>query len=243
MGLRSTLPTRRLASGLASAWAMLPAAAPWVAIVATAATLGIGWHWSTRAVGGSDSHCYVGQARMFADGRLSLDPPFSGPVPWPNAPATFAPAGFIAKPTLTGESVPICPAGLSLMMAAAFRTTGEWGVFLIVPLLGGLAIWCTYLLGRRLDGPVTGAVAAIWLACSPIALYQLVQPMSDVPAMALWTAALACAVGRRRPVAVGALGRRSHHDAAEPGSARGRCRPAAGLVPRRLTGTLERLRC
>ena len=33
--------------------------------------------WGAFAVGGSDSHCYAGQARMLADGRVSLPPPAS----------------------------------------------------------------------------------------------------------------------------------------------------------------------
>ena len=38
--------------------------------------------WGTNAVGGSDSHCYVGQARMFLDGRAvaAAAAPAAGPV-------------------------------------------------------------------------------------------------------------------------------------------------------------------
>jgi hypothetical protein len=140
---------------------------------------------------------------MFARGRLSIEPPLTVPVPWPNAPATFVAAGFTPKPHDTSESVPMCPAGLSLLMAIGLKVAGEWGVFLIVPLLGGLAVWCTYVVACRIEGPVAGAVAAVWIACSPIVLYQVVQPMSDIPAMAWWTAALASAVGRRHPMVAG----------------------------------------
>ena len=50
---------------------------------------------------------------------------------------------------------------------------------------------------------MTGACAAVLLvACSPIFLYQAVQPMSDVPAAALWLAALvASAAGVERRAA------------------------------------------
>src|SRR4030095_9597229 len=41
-----------------------------------------------------------------------------------------------------------------------------------------------------LDGDATGACSAVLVACSPIVLYQSVQPMSDVPAAAAWMAAL-----------------------------------------------------
>jgi hypothetical protein len=82
--------------------------------------------------------------------------------------------------------------------------------FLVVPLLGALAIWLTYVLGRAIHGPTTGAAAAALLVCSPTFLYQLVQPMSDVPAMAWWLLVATCAIGRedglRRPGLAGLAG-------------------------------------
>ncbi len=155
----------------------------------------VGIRWGAFAIGGSDSHCYAGQARMLVEGRVSLAPPLVPPVPWPNAGATFAPSGFTPGPGADGASVPLCPAGLSIAMAAAVRIAGDAALFAVVPLMGLLAVWCTWLLGRRLAGPGVGAASALLLACSPTFLYQLVQPMSDVPAAALWTAALATALG------------------------------------------------
>ena len=163
------------------------------AAMALAASLSV--RWGAFAVGGSDSHCYAGQARMFLDGRLSLAAPLDAPVPWPNAAATFAPSGFAPGPGTDGGSVPLCPAGLALTMALAMRIAGDAALFAVVPLCGLLAIWSTWLLGRRLAGPVAGAASALLVACSPTFLYQLMQPMSDIPAAALWTAALAAALG------------------------------------------------
>jgi len=172
--------------------ALLCLAAAAIAMVMAAM---VGVRWGAFAVGGSDSHCYAGQARMFLEGRLSLAPPLAAPVPWPNAAATFAPSGFAPGPGPGGESVPLCPAGLSLTMAAAVRIGGNAALFAVVPLLGLLAVWSTWRLGRLLAGPVVGAASAMLIACSPTFLYQVVQPMSDVPAAALWTAALAAALG------------------------------------------------
>jgi Dolichyl-phosphate-mannose-protein mannosyltransferase len=166
-----------------------------VTAVAMALTAVAGVRWGAFAVGGSDSHCYAGQARMFAEGRVALAPPLLPPVPWPNAPDTFAPSGFAPGPGPDGGSVPLCPAGLSLAMAAAVRVAGDGALFAVVPLLGLLAVRSTWLLGRRLAGPVVGAASALLVACSPTFLYQLMQPMSDVPAAAFWTAALAAALG------------------------------------------------
>ena len=166
-----------------------------VALAAVALSALVSIRWGAFAVGGSDSHCYAGQARMFLEGRASLAPPLAPPVPWPNAAATFAPSGFAQGPDPAGGSVPLCAAGLAVAMAGASAMAGDGAVFAVVPLLGMLAVWSTWLLGRRLSGPVTGAASAVLVACSPIFLYQVVQPMSDVPAAALWTAALATGIG------------------------------------------------
>jgi hypothetical protein len=166
-----------------------------IALAAVAFVLGVSWHWGAFAIGGSDSHCYAGQARMFAEGRLALPPPVALPVPWPNGAATFAPSGFAPGPGPDGGSVPLCAGGLALLMAAALTTGGDPAIFLVVPLMGALTVWSTFVLGRRLAGPAVGAASAWLVACSPIFLYQVVQPMSDVPAAALWTASLAVALG------------------------------------------------
>jgi len=70
-------------------------------------------------------------------------------------------------------------------------------MFAVVPILGGLGVWWTFLLGRRIGGAAAGATAAVLLAARPPFLYQIVQPMSDVPAAALWTAALVAVMSAR----------------------------------------------
>ena len=67
-------------------------------------------------------------------------------------------------------------------------------MFCVVPLLGALAVWMTARLGARVHSHLAGAVSAVLLATSPAFLYQVVQPVSDVPAAAWWTMALAFAV-------------------------------------------------
>ena len=64
--------------------------------------------------------------------------------------------------------------------------------FVVVPLFGVLLVWSTYLLGARFS-PRVGLASALLLACSPAFLFQLMQPMSDVPAAALWVLATATA--------------------------------------------------
>jgi 4-amino-4-deoxy-L-arabinose transferase-like glycosyltransferase len=136
---------------------------------------------------------------MFASGRVSFPPPVALPVPWPNAAATFIPSGFTPATDGSPNMVPLCPAGLSLLMAGAIKAGGDGAWFWVVPLLGAVAVWSTYLLGWQMTDRRVGAAAAVLLACSPIFLFQLFQPMSDVPAAALWTASLVLAVhGSRR---------------------------------------------
>src|SRR4030095_598957 len=144
--------------------------------------------WTSRAAGGSDSSCYVLQAEAFARGHATLDNPVAQVLP--DAPnAVFAPAGFRPSPRAYGAAGPICAPGLALGVGGAFVLHPS-AVFLVVPASAALFVWLTFLYGRRVDGDVTGACAAVLLACSPIFLYQAVQPMSDVPAAAAWLAAL-----------------------------------------------------
>jgi 4-amino-4-deoxy-L-arabinose transferase-like glycosyltransferase len=64
-------------------------------------------------------------------------------------------------------------------------------VYLVVPILAGLAVWMTYALGRSLVGELGGSIAAVFLATSPAFVFQLVNPpMSDIAAAAWWTTAL-----------------------------------------------------
>ena len=185
-----------------------------IGLLAAVIAFAMGSWWNTFAAGGSDSHCYLGQARLFAQGRTSLREPLSLDAPWPMAGLTFAPAGFIPSPVEEGSSVPVCSAGLSVAMAPLVfleplsKTWSERIVFLIVPLLGALAVWLTFVIGRRLGGALVGVVSAALLTCDPIFLYQIVQPMSDVPATALWLAVVVMVTGRspRRALSGGLAG-------------------------------------
>ena len=111
---------------------------------------------------------------------------------WPNAAEVLAPLGYRPyRPAPHGtDIVPLYAPGLPMVMAIFKLLGGPRAVFLVVPLLGGLAIWATYLMGRGLAGPLVGASAAILLASSPPFLFEIVSPTSDVPATAWWALAL-----------------------------------------------------
>jgi len=138
-------------------------------------------------------------------GTTHIEQPMILSAPWPHAEWTFTPAGYRPSPMRRDFLVPICPPGLSLLMSAAkfLRVS----MLLVVPLCGAFAVWWTFVLGRRIAGSLAGAASAVLLVCSPVFLFQVVQPMSDVPAAAWWLCAAAVSGDRddrtRRPFMAG----------------------------------------
>jgi hypothetical protein len=168
-----------------------------------ALTMGATWRWGSFVAGGSDSYCYVQQATRWADAlvhlsaaRLQPVEPLALEAPWPNAPAAFAPVGHIASPTVPGAAVPVCPSGLSILMAPLVAIGGRDAAFLLLPVMAGLLVLATAAAGARFGARV-GLGAAVLVAANPVFLYQAVQPMSDVAASALWVVAAAMATGSR----------------------------------------------
>jgi hypothetical protein len=154
----------------------------------------IGLRWNTRVAAGADAYGYVSQVDLWLRGNLHLDQGFAASVPWPNPRWSFAPLGYVPAPA-SQEIVPVYPAGLSLLMAAARLAFGYCAIFWVVPLCGGAAVIATYAIGCRIERPAVGLAAAWLVATSPAMLFMLVAPMSDVPAAAAWTIAIACALG------------------------------------------------
>jgi hypothetical protein len=83
-------------------------------------------------------------------------------------------------------------------MAMGKRLVGTCGPFLISPLLGGLTIWFTYLLGVRVSSRLIGLAAAALLATSPIFLLMVAHPFSDAPATAFLVLGLVLALSVSR---------------------------------------------
>jgi hypothetical protein len=163
--------------------------------------------WGSFVAGGPDSYCYVYQAQRWAallslTGPLQVVEPLAVAAPWPEAPLTFAPVGHTPSAIVRGASAPICPAGLSLAMAPFLVIGGPDAAFAVLPLFAVLLVLATYGAGVRFGARV-GVAAALLAACSPVFLYQAVQPMSDVPAAALWMTAVALATGTGRHDALG----------------------------------------
>jgi dolichyl-phosphate-mannose-protein mannosyltransferase len=177
-------------NGVWRAWTAIVTATPPAAIAIAAATWTVvaGLAFGTFVAGGADSSGYLNQARLFATGRALDDSRISDPPRWKETGYKLAPLGYrpAADPT---KLAPTYPPGYPLLMAPAFRLNVRVA-YLIVPLCGALAVWLTYALGRRLRMPGAGAAAALLLSLSPTFLYQLIQPMSDVPVTAAWLFAI-----------------------------------------------------
>lgn len=171
-------------------WTAIERRAGLFAALVAAAAVATGIAWGTDVAGGPDSYCYINQAEILARGSVRELQPIVARAPWPDRAAAFVPIGHVPAPAPEGAIVPMCAAGYPLMMAGARLAGGRTAMFWVVPLLGGLAVWATFALGRVVAGPVVGLLAAVLLAGSPAFLYQIVQPMTDVPAVALWTLAL-----------------------------------------------------
>ena len=186
-------------------WQFIDDHAAAAAVLLAAATAGVGVAHGTYSASSSDASGYVSEARLIASARLATDEPLAREVAWPNATWAFAPLGY--RPgSDPGELVPTYPAGLPLVMATVRVLAGELAAYLVVPLLGAIAVFGTYRVGARLHSRAAGVAAALLLATSPIVLFQVVQPMSDVAVTAWWTVALLFALSPlpNGPLAAGA---------------------------------------
>ena len=191
---------------LAPAVARLERAALPIVIALSIAVFVVGIRQGVLVAEASDAWGYLSQADLWLARDLTVEQPIARDLPWPNAGWTFAPLGY--RPALhdPGVIVPTYPPGLPVLMAIGKRLLGACGPFLISPLLGGLTIWLTYLLGVRVSSRVIGLAAAALLATSPIFLLMVVHPWSDAPAAALLVLGLvlALSVSRWRAFLTGA---------------------------------------
>jgi len=160
--------------------------------------------WSTRVAAGSDAYGYVSQVDLWLRGDLHIDQAFAARAPWPLARWTFLPLGYRPEPD-GYRIVPQYPPGLPLLMAAAKIAGGPCAMFWVVPLCSGALVAGTYAVGLRIGRPLVGLAAAWIVATSPTVLFMAIAPMSDVPAAAAWTIAVACALGGA-PIAAAAGG-------------------------------------
>jgi 4-amino-4-deoxy-L-arabinose transferase-like glycosyltransferase len=77
-------------------------------------------------------------------------------------------------------------------------------VYLVVPLTAALAVLATYRIARHLAPAGPALLATACTACSPVFLFQMMQPMSDVPVTAWWLLAILFALTGSVVSAIGA---------------------------------------
>ena len=171
------------------------------AVVAAVTLALVGVRFGTFTAGSADSYGYVSQAYRWASGELPRASPLPLSLPWPSADFLQSPLGYRPGPH-PHTMVPTYAPGLSLVMAAAL-VLGACGPFLVVPAFGALFVWLTFVWGRRAAGPLAGAIAAAFILTSPIVIFQVLWPMSDIPAGALWTGAAIAALNATRISALG----------------------------------------
>lgn len=143
---------------------------------------------------GADAYGYLSQADNWRHGVLVVPQAFAREMTWPFAAESLAPLGYLpwrVAGVPTPDLAPIYSPGHPLILALLQLMGGPLAKFAVVPLLSGVAIWATYLLGRRFAGPLAGLIAAFLLACSPTFLFEAVSPTSDAPSTAWWALTLA----------------------------------------------------
>ena len=177
--------------------AIVERVAPAVVVVLAAGMCLVSTATGPLVAGGSDSWGYVSQADLWLKGSLVVDQPIARQVPWPDGDLTFSPVGY--RPGLQpGTMVPFYSFGLPVLMAGGKLLLGACGPFVISPLLAGLTIWLTFVLGRMVASAIAGLAAAALLATSPVFLFMAQNPMSDVPVTAFFLLGLVTALSSSR---------------------------------------------
>jgi hypothetical protein len=165
-------------------------ATDWLAVALSVAVIVIGVRMGALVAGGSDSYGYVSQARLWATGTLRVQPPLDGDLPDGLEYHSFTPLGYRLA-TDGRSSVPTYAPGFPMLMAVFEWLGGPNAGFYVMPMLGGVTVWATYLLGIVVAGRTVGLLAALLMATSPPFLFQLTRaPMSDIVAACWWTLAL-----------------------------------------------------
>ncbi len=174
-----------------------------VALFLGVLTVAVAIRIATFEASAADAYGYVSQAALWVQGHLVTYEPLAASAPWPEATWTFAPLGY--RPGQSGATiVPSYPPGLPITMAAFMKVFGPSGAFYAVPILGGVAVVATFQLGKHFAGNACGLMSAMLLLTSPIFLFQLKEPMSDVPATAWWVVATMLVAVPTRMAALGA---------------------------------------
>jgi hypothetical protein len=103
-----------------------------------------------------DEIAYVWQARLLAEGKLTIPSP-------PHEKSFLVP--FVVD--FNGQRFGKYPAGWPVVLSAGVALGAR---HLVNPILAGLGVWLTYLIGKRVFGEITGLLAAALTITSPFFL-------------------------------------------------------------------------
>ncbi|HYE85524.1 MAG TPA: hypothetical protein VEA16_04180 [Vicinamibacterales bacterium] len=170
-----------IAADLTAAWEACQRHAAIVAI--GLASLGTTATFATRSAAGADASGYISEAALLSSGRLFHVDPLADLVRGHDSFLT-SPLGW--RPAADGTQAPTYPPGLPLLFMVPHAIAGVGGASWVVSICGAIAVIATGLLAVEFAGGVTGLIAAVLLAFTPVFLYQGIQPMSDVPVTAAW---------------------------------------------------------
>ncbi len=159
-----------------------------------------GWMtFLSSTCGGADSYGYVSAADRLLSGTVVQAEPLATVLPFPDGIAAACPLGYVPAGRMVNASAPAYPLGLPLLMAAARTMLGSGGPFVVAPLMGLVLLWAAYLTADAWYGDrETALLACALVALNPLVFTYSIQPMSDIPAAAALTAAVA-ALSRRAP--------------------------------------------
>jgi hypothetical protein len=173
-------------------------AAAGAALVVAVVIIAVGFREGAHVAAASDAWGYVSEADLWARGNLRVEQPLMRELTREIPAEALAPLAY--RPSIDRTTiVPVVAPGLPMLMALFQIGGGRDAVFVVVPLMAGLAVWAAALIGTRLAGPWIGVATAILLATSPSFLFQLTSsPMSDIPAAAWWAVSLGALLGNGR---------------------------------------------
>src|SRR5687768_3190124 len=157
----------------------------------------------SNIAGGADSYGYISQADLWLKGNLVTSQPAAVHVPWPDGQWTFSPLGYRPSPS-RDAIVPQYSPGFPLLLAGVKLAAGQCGIGGVVPVMAGMLVALTFIVGRKVASDEIALAAAWLMATSPVLLYMLMSPMSDIPAAAFWgLAAYGCLAGSRTGAVLG----------------------------------------
>lgn len=170
-----------------------------------ALVVAVGFLRGSGIAGGADSYGYISQANLWLKGVPRISQPAARKVPWPEGQWTFSPLAYRPSPS-RDAIVPIVSPGFPLILAALMFVGVQCAAKVVVPITAGILVAATYAIGRRAGSDQLGAAAAWLLATSPIVLYTLMSPMSDMPAAAFWALAVyGCLHGSKTGATLGGV--------------------------------------